>query len=279
MKFEDFFNKKSILLIAVLAIILICLTMIASTWMPKTSVPSSLHPLGFSVYENYSTLLPIYEVLYSNANSSDLLIDDAWTPQGEEYVDHWGVPEAFPRMILANNVSELASSTFSEAERFNFGTHDYIAYDAEDWNLTPVFEQNNQAAYMQEACNAVHAKGYLFAYTPEVDVPGWGQFQSVNWTCVDFVDLQEQFTSASTSALIKNVTQLLAASKAKNPNLIVFVQLDQAAGSISTLEADILAMSQTSGVNGVIIQDLSTSEPSNSTLIELVNYARSIKAS
>ena len=182
-------------------------------------------------------------------------------------------------MILANNFSELSGDMLDLAKQFNFGPSDYVAYDSEDWSLTPASEQQAMVQYTQQACNAVHAAGYLFAISPEVDVPGWyglTQFSQLNWTCVDFLDLQEQSNSGSTSTLIKNVTTLLAQSKAKNPGLVVFVQLDQAAGSISVLEADILAMSQISGVNGVIIQDLSTSASSNSTLTTLVSYIKSI---
>ena len=182
-------------------------------------------------------------------------------------------------MILANNVSQLSGDTLDMARQFNFGPNDYIDYDPEDWSLTPKAEQAGIVQYTQQACDDVHAAGYKFAISPEVDVPGWyglTQFSQINWACVDFLDLQEQSNSGSTSTLVANVTTLLSQSKAMNPNLIVFVQLDQAAGSISTLEADILAMSQISGVNGVMIQDLSSSRTSNSTLATLVNYTKSI---
>ena len=182
-------------------------------------------------------------------------------------------------MILANNVSWLTSQTLGEAKQFNFGSSDYIDYDSEDWSLTPASEQAGMVQYTQQACNDVHAAGYKFAFSPEIDVPGWyglTQFSAINWTCVNFLDLQEQANSGSTSTLIKNVTTLLSESKAKNPNLVVFVQLDQAAGSVAVLESDILAMSQISGVDGVIIQDLSTSQSSNSTLETLVNYTKSM---
>ena len=86
--------------------------------------------------------------------------------------------------------------------RCNFTKNDYLGYDAEDWALTPKAEQNNQANYTRLACNYVHAAGYKFAYTPEVDVPGWGQFARINWTCVDMLDLQEQFNSGNTNSLI-----------------------------------------------------------------------------
>ena len=217
--------------------------------------------------------------MYSNAGSQDLLFDDAWEPQVLAYVGYWNGPQAFPRMILANNVSELAGSTLGFARQFNLGPNDYVDYDPEDWALTPASEQKEIVQYTQQACSSVHVAGYKFAVSPEIDVPGWyglTQFSQLNWSCVDFLDLQEQSNSGSTSTLIKNVTTLLALSKAKNPSLVVFVQLDQAAGSLSVLEADISAMSQISDVNGVIIQDLSTSQASNSTLETLVNYTKNI---
>ena len=133
-----------------------------------------------------------------------MLIDDAWTPQGTAYIGYWNSIQAFPRMILANNVSFLASTTLGLAKQFNFGSSDYVAYDSEDWPLTPASEQAAMVQYTQQACNAVHAAGYLFAITPEVDVPGWyglTQFSQLNWTCINFLDLQEQSNSGSTSTL------------------------------------------------------------------------------
>ncbi len=231
--------------------------------------------LGWSIYEQYSTLLPIYKQLYATATSSDLLIDDAWTPKGEVYVGYWDTPQVFPRMILANNISELESFTLPEAAQFNFASNDYVGYDAEKWSLTPLKEQNNQSRYTQLACEDVHDSGYKFAYTPEIDVNGWGQFAEINWTCVNLLDLQEQFMSSNTVGLVQNVTQMLAASKGINPNLSVFVQLNMSVGE-DTTENDITALAGIQGVNGVIIQDLCKTQACNSTLVSLVGYIQTI---
>ena len=245
------------------------------------------HSLGFSVYTNVSTLLSTVKPYYAKANSGDLLIDDEFDGSNPRaYLNYYSKAQTFSRLIMANNYSELTSLTLSPyvndvalAKSYNFTSRDYIAYDIEDWSLTPLLEQNAEALYTQLACTFVHAAGYKFALTPEIDVPGWGQFSQISWGCVDLVDLQEQFLTGSTSALIRNVTQLISVAKGANPNLDVFVQLDMQAGSQALLESDILAMSMISGVNGVIIQDLCASSSCNSELATLINYTTSINSS
>lgn len=258
-----------------------------STSTVTTTIPNvggGSTPFGFSIYTNIN-LVSEFKTYYSGANARDLLIDEEFTSvPARVYLNYYNQPQTFERMIIANNYSELASGALSPyvdditlARAYNFTSKDYVAYDPEDWSLTPLLEQDSVPKYTQTACNYVHNAGYRFAYTPEIDVPGWGDFSQINWTCVDFLDLQEQFLTGSTSSLIKNVTQLVGISKGDNPNLIVFVQLDMAATSQSTLESEILAISKISGVDGVIIQDLCSSTSCNSELTNLVNYASSLQ--
>lgn len=248
------------------------------------------HSLGFSIYANSSALLPSLQTYYANATSNDTLMDDVYSPTPRALLAYWNTPQVFPRLVLANNYSELTSSGFNLymnnvalAQAFNFSGNDYVGYDSEDWSLTSQTEQQNQATYTQMACNYIHAAGYKFAFTPEIDVPGWGQFAQVNWTCVDFLDLQEQFLSNNPTAMVQNVTQHLAIAKVANPNLVVFVQLDMAGDSTSAtqaqLQSDILALSQIPGINGVIIQDLCTSGSCNNELTTMINYLDSFSGS
>jgi len=248
---------------------------------------ASAHSLGFSIYTNTSTLLPLFKTYYANATGADALMDDAYSPVARAYFNYWSTPQVFGRIMLANNYSELTSTSLSPyindaalAAAYNFSGNDYMGYDSEDWVLTPTAEQNAQAQYTQEACNYVHNAGYKFAFTPEIDVPGWGQFAQINWTCVDFLDLQEQFLSTDPASMANNVTQLITIAKDANPNLVVFVQLDIAGDSISATQAEIesgiLLLSQIPGVNGVILQDLCATSSCNSTLTDLVNYIKGI---
>lgn len=238
------------------------------------------HTLGYSIYTNES-LLTTYKGIYTNANSSDVLIDDVYNKPPRIYLDFWNEPEIFPRMILANNYTELTSGDNNPyindvplARAYNFTSSDYIAYDSEDWTLTPSIEQVDQAYYTGLSCNFVHNAGYRFAFTPEIDVPRWGQFPLVNWSCVDFLDLQEQFLTQSPTLLADNVTAELANSKGKNPNLIVFVQLEMNV-STATLEQDISDLSNIQGVNGVMLQDLCKTNSCNNTLVSLIDYTKS----
>jgi len=253
---------------------------------------SGLDTFGFSIYTNLSTLLGQFKLYYPTANAADLLMDDAYNSPPRPYIGYYNHPQAFPRLILANNYSELTSTTSSPyvndvalAKTYNFSSSDYIAYDSEDWSLTPASEQKSIVQYTQMSCNYVHAAGYKFAFTPEIDVPGWYSLTSwsnFNWTCINFLDLQEQYLSSNPTAMAKNVTQLVAIAKGDNPNLVVFVQIDMAGDSVSApqaeLESDILALSKVSGVNGVIIQDLCSSTSCNNELTTLIDYIGSVSA-
>jgi hypothetical protein len=283
---KNFVYILPILIIIVLLALFLYLYLNGNLKAPILAPPVESHSLGISIYTNLSTLLPEFKTAYSNASSSSLLIDDEYATPPRVYITYWNQPQVFSRIILANNYSELTSTVSSVyindvpfAKTYNFSKTDYLAYDSEDWALTPIIEQENQANYTQMACNYVHAAGYKFGFTPEIDVPGWGQFAKINWTCIDFLDLQEQFETGSTTGLVKNVTQLITVAKGVNPNLIVFVQLDMAARSKSLLESDILAMSQIPGVNGIMIQDLCGTASCNSTLTSLIQYTKSIQNS
>lgn len=104
---------------------------------------SNAHSLAFSIYEN-NTLLPQYKVYYANATSKDILIDDEYSNPPRVYLSYYNQPQLFPRLILANNYSELTSSISSPyvndvnfAKAYNFSRNDYIGYGPEDWALTP----------------------------------------------------------------------------------------------------------------------------------------------
>ena len=246
------------------------------------------HSLFVSVYTNAS-ILSTYQTIFSVAKSGDVMSDDIYGSPPRIFLNYYNKPQVFSRLILANNLSELESSGFSPyennvglAKAYNFTSHDYMGYDSEDWSLTPTAEKAAIVASTQSACTYVHAAGYKFAFTPEIDVPGWyanTNWNNFNWTCVDWLDLQEQFLSSNPAALAANVSAMIAVPKSKNPNLIVFVQIDEGPDSTQAtqaqLESDILYLSTIPGVNGVFIQDLSSASSYNTELITLVNYARS----
>lgn len=275
-----------LLLILAIFVVLILTFLISSSSsenLESTTLTAQQHSLGFSIYTGLSSLLPKFKIAYASSNSKNLLIDDNYKTPPRAYLSYWNKPQVFPRMVIATNYTELTSNRFSYninnvqlAKAFNFTKNDYLGYDPEDWALTPAAEQNAQASYTQMACNYVHNAGYKFAYTPEIDVPGWGQFSQVNWNCVDLLDLQEQFNSGNTNSLIKNVTQMLAVSKAVNSNLVVFVQIKMGTVTQSTMESDIKALASVQGVNGVMIEDECSTSSCNSTLLTLVNYTKAI---
>ena len=242
------------------------------------------HSLGFSILTNVS-MVPTFKGFYSNATPPDVLLDDCWCNNPLlPYLSYWNQPQPFSRMILANNISELNSYMLVLSKQYNFSSSDYVGYDSEDWALTPLSEQKSIVASTQVACDAVHSAGYLFAFTPEVDVPGWyglTDFSQINWTCVNFLDLQEQSHSTDPKVLTQNVTELISMTTANNHNLTVFVQLDVAGDSSSAsqsrLEQDISNLSQIQGVQGVILQDLCNSPSCNAILEALVAYTDSFE--
>ena len=256
----------------------------ASTTIISSGGGSQLHTVAFSVYTNSSTLLGQLKSYYKNANPSDLLIDNEYSSfPARIYLNYYNQPQSFGRVIIANNYSEISSDVLSPyvndvglARLYNFTHNDYIAYDPEDWNLTPAYEQAAVPNYTQSACLLVHQAGYSFGWAGEIDVPGWGEFSKINWRCVDLLDLQEQFLQNSTSDLVRNVTQLASIARSENPSIKVFVQLNMQGSSQSRLESDILAISAMQGINGVMLQDLCTYSSCNNELVNLVNYTTAI---
>jgi hypothetical protein len=189
------------------------------------------------------------------------LIDDSYNPQYRAYVSYWGSPQSFPRLLTADNYSQVVStllgvgdaSDLALAKQYNFGSNDYFAYDDEGWSKTPTWEQNDQAYWVTEFCNAVHDAGYKCGWTPQLG--GWageGQWESINWGDVDYVELQEQGRSGDASSLVQNVTHLVNIARNGNPNIVIFVDLDMNYG-VSDLTADIQALSQVPGITGIQI--------------------------
>lgn len=260
------------------------ITVIVGTGQGGNPPPSST--LGFSIYTTSSTYLSLYKGFYSNAGAQDVLIDDSYNPNYRYYLQYWNNPQTFPRMILGNNYTQITSTSvdgFSNiglAKEYNFGSSDYIVYDAENWVKTPSWEQDDQSYWVNEICNSIHAAGYKCGWTPQLGGgPGAGQFESINWANVDYVGLLEQGRSSVTQQLIQNVTHLAGIAISGNPNIKVWVDLDispnpvGAPATLQELEADISALGNVRGVDGVTLVCQPTCNTTEMTT--LVNYIKS----
>jgi len=252
---------------------------IMASIIPIIAATHTAHAIGFSIYTNQSNLLTQFKSYYSNNTSQAILIDDEFNNPPRVYLTYYDQPQSFSRMILSNNITELESQQLSPyindvplAQEYNFGSTDYLAYDIEDWTLTPIAQQQNIPYYTQQACLYVHSNGYQFAFTPEIDVPRFINMRAINWTCIDLIDLQEQFLTSDTTAMYNNVTAQLSAIT--NQNTKVFVQLDITQG-LSVTEQDIQLLSQNSRITGIVLQDMGGS---TSQLTALVNYIKSFNS-
>lgn len=223
---------------------------------------SSTTKLLFAIYTTNSTLLTEYKAYFGNGWKG-ILIDDSYSPKYRAYVSYWNISQSFPRLLTADNYSQIISNSLIEggasdlawAKKFNFGPNDYFAYDAEGWSKTPIEEQENQSYWVTQVCNAVHAAGYKCGYTPQLG--GWigeGQWEKINWKVVDYVELQEQGRSGNTTSLVENVTHLVSIVRASNPNTVIFVDLNfTPTNGLANILSDIAALSLINGVDGVQI--------------------------
>jgi hypothetical protein len=224
-----------------------------------TTISSSQH-LQFAIYTTNSTLIPEYKKYFGNGWKG-ILIDDAYSPVYRAYVKNWNYPQQFPRLLTADNYSQLVStalnvgsgSDLAMAKVYNFGSNDYFAYDDEGWSKTPSWEQSDQQYWVTQFCNAVHSAGYKCGWTPQLG--GWsgeGQWETINWSVVDYVELQEQGRTGSQSSLVQNVTHLAGIVRRGSQNTLIFVDLSMKYG-VQNVTVDINALSQINGVDGVLI--------------------------
>jgi hypothetical protein len=243
---------------------------------------ASAHSLGFAIYTTNSSteMLKQYKSFYDSTQANSILIDDTWTNASKFYLSYYNQPQNFSRMIIADSNPAILYE-LGIAQRYNFSSSDYVAYDAEDWTSTPLTEQFNQPYYVSTICDEIHQAGYKCAYTPQLWNPIVNNLDQVNWSKVDFLGLQEQQNSVNQAELIRNVSHMVSIARSENPNIVIYVQLDMAQATAGQIGADIRILSNMSGVDGVILTylpSLSYCDPSTCNIYALESLVQTIKS-
>lgn len=111
-----------------------------------------------------------------------------------------------------------------------------IIYDNENWQFTPVEEQQNPASYEKLAADLVHTHGLLFLAAPGVDLVAglaaenrmtpYDAYLRLGIAAdaaryADIVDIQAQGSECDTTLYANFVVQAAAQARQSNPNVLV----------------------------------------------------------
>ena len=189
-----------------------------------------------------------YQSYYRNINQGSILIDDIYNK-----AIFRSFPQPFVKAVIGDNYSAISQIEIPIAMQFKFTSRDYIFYDVENWDKTPLSEQNNIPLSVANVCSIIHQAGYLCAFTPETDhgsVYMTNQFSKVNWKDVNLLNIQAQPFTGQGRLVSTTVNGVLANSLAYNPGLQVYVQLDMNVNN-KTLDSQISNISHIPGVEGI----------------------------
>lgn len=100
---------------------------------------------------------------------------------------------------------------------------DIIAYDPEHWNATPYDEQIDLVHSISKGADLIHNAGYKYGVAPD-RVYLLENYQNIDWTKIDFVDLQLQ-RLAGNETFHDNVESISKVIRSENPNAEIFVQV------------------------------------------------------
>ena len=148
---------------------------------------------------------------------------------------------AVVRTVGQANTIEMASSLAAMASIVNDG--EAVAYyDIEHWPSTPVSEQQNPVASIEQAAQIAHGSGKLFGVTPDGAFLGHdgscafnvqhGIASQIDWTSVDELDIQAQGLADDSACGPGNVTayaafvsQIASIARAANPHIRIVAQV------------------------------------------------------
>jgi hypothetical protein len=145
-----------------------------------------------------------------------------------------------------------------------------IIYDIEHWSSTPVSEQQNPVASIEQAGSIARSYGKLAGTAPDGEFIGIkpskcsfdignGVVPGVNWKDLDIFNVQAQMLASDSRCGTGNVTQYLAFLKQvvsmvrnENPNIVITAQISLADSSPTTALAAIAA-AEGIGVNAIYV--------------------------
>ncbi len=138
-----------------------------------------------------------------------------------------------------------------------------IAYDNEANNAnlsSPPTELSDPAGSTNQAATLVKQAGLKFAAEPTFQLL-MQEYQGVDWSKVDVLVMQTQKVTANDGTFVSDVTSVSNWVKSKNPDTLVFVQVNQAFDTTPHLISVVKAVSERINGVSVVLPDAATIEP------------------
>lgn len=171
--------------------------------------------------------------------------------------------DLYPNLNHCLNTYSMDSIKAAIAIAKIHGNVKYVAYDNEKGNenlSTPPSELVDPAASTNQAASLVKQAGLGFSAQPTRALL-MEEYKGVDWTKVDFMVMQMQKFTKDDVSFISDVTTVSDWIKSKNPNTIVFVQVNTAFDTTPHLISLIKSVSDKIDGVSIVIPDAATVEP------------------
>jgi hypothetical protein len=126
---------------------------------------------------------------------------------------------------------------------------DYIMYDNEGWDKTPLHEQVDPAGSTNRAADIVHAAGYDFAASPSKEFLDDALYR-IDWRKIELLIIQTQ-KLVETSEFKSMTYEVSSAVRSENPNCIIMIQVNPSLNTIEQIINDVTSVR--TSIDGVSI--------------------------
>jgi hypothetical protein len=187
----------------------------------KSTISKTLEePLLFGVFTfaNDSESMSVMRQQYSNNDPNHYVIHSIRSLPGQLWL--YDALPTHRKMII---VQSLDNITYA----MKIGQHydlDVIAYDIEQWEKTPELERVDPLLSISKGAAIAHQAGYRYGIAPDA-VTLIDNYKKINWTEIDFLDMQLQRFSQNVTEYSNIAKELSAHIRSKNANIEIFSQL------------------------------------------------------
>jgi hypothetical protein len=146
-------------------------------------------------------------------------------------------------LISAGQI-KMGYASWAEAEQELdglLGQIDIVSYNPEHWNLTPIEEQQNLVATVQQAADFAHARGLVFMVAPDLLFAEQQLAEIAPYA--DVIGLQGQELQGDPQTFETRMTNLINVARASNPNVEIHVQVGATHGTAEEMLAAIETIS------------------------------------
>ena len=184
----------------------------------KSTISKTLEePLLFGVFTfaNDSESMSVMRQQDSNNDPNHYVIHSIRSLPGQLWL--YDALPTHRKMII---VQSLDNITYA----MKIGQHydlDVIAYDIEQWEKTPELERVDPLLSISKGAAIAHQAGYRYGIAPDA-VTLIDNYKKINWTEIDFLDMQLQRFSQNVTEYSNIAKELSAHIRSKNANIEIF---------------------------------------------------------